>query len=118
VGWDSIVGIVAHYRLDGLGIENRQGTRFSTPIQTGPGSHPASYKMSTGSFPGVKKQPWHGIDHPPPSSSEVKEKVELYIYTPFGPSWSFLGRTLTKHLIHVTENWGSCHLLSTEVREE
>jgi len=30
------------------------GTRFSTPVQTGPGAHPASCKMGTGSFPGVK----------------------------------------------------------------
>ena len=26
------------------------GVRFSTPIQTGPGAHPASYKMGTGSL--------------------------------------------------------------------
>jgi hypothetical protein len=30
------------------------GARFSTPVHTGPGAHPASCKMSTGSFPGVK----------------------------------------------------------------
>ena len=30
------------------------GTRFSAPTQTGPGAHPASYKMGTGSFPGVQ----------------------------------------------------------------
>jgi len=29
------------------------GTRFSTPVQTGPGAHPASYTMGTGSFLGV-----------------------------------------------------------------
>ena len=29
------------------------GTRFS-PVQTGPGAHPASCKIGTGSFPGVK----------------------------------------------------------------
>ena len=28
--------------------------RFSTPVQTGPGAHPASCTMGTGSFPGVK----------------------------------------------------------------
>jgi len=28
--------------------------RFSAPIQTGPGAHPASCTMGTGSFPGVK----------------------------------------------------------------
>jgi len=30
------------------------GARFSTPVQTGPGAHPASCTMVTGSFPGVK----------------------------------------------------------------
>ena len=28
--------------------------RFSAPVQTGPGAHPASCTISTGSFPGVK----------------------------------------------------------------
>ena len=28
------------------------GTRFSAPVQSGPGAHPASYTMGTGSFPG------------------------------------------------------------------
>jgi hypothetical protein len=35
----------------------------------------------TTSFPGVK-QPVHGIVHPPPSTAEVKERVQLYIYFP------------------------------------
>jgi hypothetical protein len=37
------------------------------------------------SFPGVQ-QLGHGIDHPLPSSYEVKERVELYLYSPSGPS--------------------------------
>jgi len=41
------------------------GVRFSTPVQTGPEPHPASYTMGTGSFSGVK-QPGRGVDHPPP----------------------------------------------------
>ena len=67
--------------------------RFSTPVQTGPGAHPASYTMGTGSFPGVKR-PGRGIDNPPPSITEVKEKVELYIYSPFGPLWPVIEWTL------------------------
>ena len=27
------------------------GARFPAPVQTGPGAHPASYTMDTGSFP-------------------------------------------------------------------
>jgi len=47
-------------------------------------------KMSTGFFPGVKLAV-SGFDHPPPSSAEVKEKVELYLYAPSGLSWPVLG---------------------------
>ena len=55
-------------------------------IQIGPGAHP------TRSFsPGVK---WPGRDHPPSSSVEVKERIELYLYLPSVPSWLLVGRTL------------------------
>jgi len=59
---------------------NADGARFPAPVQTGPGTHSASYTMDTGSFPGVKR-PGRGVDHPPLSSAEVKETVELY-FTP------------------------------------
>jgi len=36
--------------LDGPVIESTWGARFSSPVHTGPGVHPASYKMSTGSL--------------------------------------------------------------------
>jgi hypothetical protein len=45
--------------------------------------------MGIGSFPGLKR-PWRDFDHPPPSSADVKEIVELYIYSPFGHSWPVL----------------------------
>jgi len=66
------------------------GARFSAPVQTSPVAHPAFYTVGTGSFPGVKRLGL-GVDHPPPSSIEVKERVELYLYSPFGPSWYVLG---------------------------
>ena len=69
------------------------GARFSAPVQTGPGAHPASYTMGTGSFPEVKR-PGHGVDHPLPLKERVKERVGIYLYSPSGPSWSVLGRTL------------------------
>ena len=37
------------------------------------------------------KRPGRGVDHPPPSSAEVKERVQLYLYSPSGPSWLVLG---------------------------
>ena len=53
-GPGSSVGIATSYGLDGPGIESRWGARFSAPVKTGPGSHPASCTIGTGSFPGVK----------------------------------------------------------------
>jgi hypothetical protein len=76
------VGIVTRYRLGGPGIESRRGALN----QTGPGGHPASCAIDTGSFPGVK-QPDRGVDHPPPSSAKVKERVELYLSSPSGSWW-------------------------------
>ena len=47
------VGIATDYGLDGP-ESNPGGGEIFRPIQTGPGAHPASYTMGTGSFPGVK----------------------------------------------------------------
>ena len=50
-GPGSSVGIATDYGRSG--IESRWGRDFP-PVQTGPGAHPASCKMGTRSFPGVK----------------------------------------------------------------
>jgi hypothetical protein len=42
---------------------------------------------------GVKRTR-RGHDHPSPSSAEVKERVELHIYSPSGLSWPVLWQTL------------------------
>ena len=65
------------------------GVRFSALVHTGPGVHPAFYTMGTGSFPGVKRS-GRGVDHPHPFSAEVKERVELYLYSPSGLMWPVL----------------------------
>jgi len=49
-GPGNVVGIATGYGLDGPEIE----PRFSAHIKTGPGAHPASCTMGTGSFPEVK----------------------------------------------------------------
>ena len=53
-GPGSSVGIANGYVLDGPRIESRFGSRFSAPVQTDPGAHPASCAMVTGSFLEVK----------------------------------------------------------------
>ena len=62
------------------------GTRFSAPVQTGPGAHPASCTMGTGSFPWVKR-PERDADHPPSSKRRGHEMVQLYLYSPSEPQW-------------------------------
>ena len=42
-------------------------------------------------FPGVKR-PGRGVEHPPTSSADDKERVELYFCYRSGPSWPVLGR--------------------------
>jgi len=54
-GPGSSVGIATGYGMDGPWIESRWGAKFYAPVQTGPGAHPASWTMGTGSFPGVKR---------------------------------------------------------------
>jgi hypothetical protein len=67
--------------------------RFFMPVQIGPGAHPDSYPMGTGSFLRIKR-PGRGVDHPPLSSDEVKERVKLYLSSPSGSSWPVRGWTL------------------------
>jgi len=52
-GPGSSVGIATDYGLEGPG-SNAGGDESFRPSQTGPGAHPASCKMGTGSFAGVK----------------------------------------------------------------
>ena len=49
----SSVGIATELRAGRSGIESRWG-RDLPSVRIGPGAHPATCKMSTGSFPGVK----------------------------------------------------------------
>jgi len=49
--------------------------------------------VGAGSLQGVKRQ-GRGVDHPPPSSPEVKEGVQLRLYSSSGPSWPVIEQTL------------------------
>jgi hypothetical protein len=58
-------------------------------VWPGLGTHPG-YRVS---FPRIKR-PERGFVHRPPPSVEVKERLELYLYSPSGPSWPVLGESL------------------------
>jgi hypothetical protein len=88
---DSSVGIAIWYCRTVQGSNPGGGwSRFSAPVQTSSGANPTCYTVGAGSFPGVKR-PECGVYHPPPSSADIKERAELYIYSHSGPSWPVLG---------------------------
>jgi len=66
MGWYNTVSIATHYRLNVPGIESQWGRDF--PHLSRPALGP------------TQQRPGCGVDHPPPSSAEVKGRVELYLY--------------------------------------
>jgi hypothetical protein len=74
VGWDSVVDIVTCYRLDSLGIESWCGKEFCTypDWPWGPPSLMYEYRVIPGS-----KVVGCGVNHPPQSSTAIKERVYL-----------------------------------------
>jgi hypothetical protein len=76
-GPGSVVSTATTYGLDGPGIESRWGRNFPHPSRPalGPTQPPIQW------VPRVKRS-GGGVDHPPPSSAEVKERVELYLHFP------------------------------------
>jgi hypothetical protein len=89
---DSSVGIANRYGIDGPGIESRWGRDFLHPSRPALGPTQPPIQLVSGLFPGGKAT---GAWRWPftPSSAEVNERVELYLYSPCGPSWPVLGWT-------------------------
>ena len=92
-GWDTSVGIATRYGLDSPGNESRWRKIFCTHPDRPWGPLSLLYSEYRVSFPRVKR-PGRGVDHPPPSCAEVKERIVLYFYSLSGPSWPVRGRTL------------------------
>jgi hypothetical protein len=103
---DSSVGIVTGYGMDdGRNVIRFPGwarTSVTKTPQTDTGARASSCAMNTGTFPGASGQ---GVAlTPTPSSADVKERVEMYLYSSTGPL-----RNLT--FIHLTfifcdfKNW-------------
>jgi hypothetical protein len=83
-GPGSSVGIATELRAGWSGDRIPVGARFSAPVQTSSGAHPAFCTMGTRSFLGVK----YGrgvllITHP--LLVPCHGRVELYLYPPSGP---------------------------------
>ena len=80
-GSGSAVGIATAYGLDGPGIESRWGRDF--PHLFRPALRPTHPPVQwvRGLSRGKVRQR-HDADPSPPSSAEVKKRVELYLYSP------------------------------------
>jgi hypothetical protein len=76
--------------LDGPRIQSRWARYFPHPYRLALRHTTPPVRLVPGFFPGSKAA-GRGVYHPPPSSAEVKERLELYLYSLSGPSWPVLG---------------------------
>jgi hypothetical protein len=81
-GPGSVVGIATAYGLDGPGIESRW--RWDFPHLSRLALSPTRPPVHSGYlvFPRGEVRPGRDADPSPPSSAEVKNRVELYLYSP------------------------------------
>jgi hypothetical protein len=100
VDQDSVDDIGTRYGLYGRGIESQWRRDFQHP--TRPAQGPSSllcnaYRV----FPQSKMARAFHVDCQPLCNFEVKERVKLYLYSQYGPSWHVLGWTLpSPYCIH------------------
>jgi hypothetical protein len=96
MGRDRAVGIATGYSLDGPGNGSRWRRDFQHPSRPNLGfTHPPIQRVPR--FPeGKAAGTWHWV--PTPSNADLKERVELYLYSPSGSSWPVLGWTVTFYL--------------------
>jgi len=53
------------------------GGEFSAPVQTGTEAHPSFFSVDNGALSLVSRR---GVNHPNPSSADVKENVQVYLH--------------------------------------
>jgi len=92
VGRNSAVGVETRYGVGGPVIESRWGPDFprQSRLALWPTKPPIRWVPAL--FRGKANGAWRWP--PTPFSDEVKERVELYLYSPSGYSFSVLGRPL------------------------
>jgi hypothetical protein len=81
-GSDSSVSIATEFLAGRSGDRIPARARFSAPVQTGPGAHPDSCTMGTGSFPGVESGRGVTLTPHPLLVPRYKNRVELDLYSP------------------------------------
>jgi hypothetical protein len=84
-GPGSSVGIATGYGLDGLGIESQWGGEIFRTCPDCPWGSPSLLYNRYRVFPGGKERPGRDPGSSLPSSAVRHERVELYLYSPYGP---------------------------------
>ena len=79
----NVVGVATRYGLSGPGIESRSGRGFPHPSRPALGLTQPPVQWIPGFFPGGEAA---GVRryHPPPSSAEIRDRIELYLCSPLG----------------------------------
>jgi hypothetical protein len=92
MGQDRSVSKATRYWLQAVGIKSRWGRDFLHLPRLAWGPPNLLYNGEWVFFPAVRCG--LSMAKPPTSSAEVKEMVQLHLYSPSGPSWPILGWTL------------------------
>jgi hypothetical protein len=92
--------------LDGPGIASQWGRGRFSPLEPW-GSTDVLCNEYQVSFSGVKR-PGLGVHHPPPPSAEVKERVELYLYSTLGPQGLWQSQLYVYYTLNCTRQNHVC----------
>ena len=90
-GRDGSVGMATRYGLDGPGFEFWWGRDFPYPSRTALEPTKPPVQRVPGLFYAGVERPERGLDNPNPSSTKVKERVEVCLYCPTGASRPVVG---------------------------
>jgi len=115
VGRDRSVGIAVRYGLYGPAIESRWKRDFPQSSRPALRSTQPPVQWVLSLFPGGKAVgAWRWP--PTPSSAEVKERVQLYLYSTSGPSWPVTGWTIPLPLPSISGGRSSlCHAFTIDL---
>ena len=85
MGQDNVVGKATRCGLDDLTVESLCRAKFSAPVLSRP-RNARSLPYDGYQFIPEVKAAGPGVNQPPPSSADVKEIAQLYLYSPSVPS--------------------------------